>query len=123
MLAISRLAVSNVSCDIGNIQARSMPASLLRRRISSALATVVHGAVRKVPAGVSMAVNHRRCRVSVRRTRIEGSPQEFVRIGILRGFAGLLKSDVFGVGHRDSFRFEEQVSLVPITATSIDQHA
>ena len=28
-----------------------------------------------------------------------GSPQEFVRSGILRGFPGFLKSDVFGVGH------------------------
>ena len=28
-----------------------------------------------------------------------GSPQEFVRSGILRGFSDLLKSDIFGVGH------------------------
>ena len=28
-----------------------------------------------------------------------GSPQEFVRSGILRGFPDLLKSDVFGVGY------------------------
>jgi len=27
-----------------------------------------------------------------------GSPQEFVKSGILRGFRGLLKSDIFGVG-------------------------
>jgi SAM-dependent methyltransferase len=29
----------------------------------------------------------------------KGSPQEFVRRGILRGFPGFLKSDVFGVGY------------------------
>jgi hypothetical protein len=28
-----------------------------------------------------------------------GSPREFVRRGILRGFPGFLKSDIFGVGH------------------------
>jgi hypothetical protein len=35
-----------------------------------------------------------------------GSPQELVRSGILRGFPGFLKSDVFGVGHGHALRFQ-----------------
>jgi hypothetical protein len=35
-----------------------------------------------------------------------GSPQEFVRSCILRGFPGFLKSDVFGVGHGHALRFQ-----------------
>jgi len=35
-----------------------------------------------------------------------GSPQEFVRSGILRGFLDLLKSDVFGVGGGHALCFE-----------------
>ena len=39
-----------------------------------------------------------------RELTIVGSPQEFVKSGILRGFPDLLKSDVFGVGHRHALR-------------------
>jgi hypothetical protein len=35
-----------------------------------------------------------------------GSPQEFVEGGILRGFRDFLKSDVFGVGHGHTLRFQ-----------------
>ena len=35
-----------------------------------------------------------------------GSPQEFVRSGILRGFPDFLKSDVFSVGHSHALRFQ-----------------
>ena len=35
-----------------------------------------------------------------------GSPQEFVTSGILRGFPGFLKSDIFGIGHRHTLRFQ-----------------
>jgi len=37
---------------------------------------------------------------------ILGSPQEFVTSGILRGFPGLLKSDIFGVGHGHALCFQ-----------------
>jgi hypothetical protein len=37
---------------------------------------------------------------------IRGSPQEFVRSGILRGFPDFLKSDVFSVGHSHALRFQ-----------------
>ncbi len=36
----------------------------------------------------------------------KGSPQEFVRSGILRGFPGFLKSDIFGVGHGHAACFQ-----------------
>jgi enterochelin esterase family protein len=35
-----------------------------------------------------------------------GSPQDFVRSDILRGFPGFLKSDVFGVGHSHALRLQ-----------------
>jgi hypothetical protein len=35
-----------------------------------------------------------------------GSPQEFVRSGILRGFPGLLKGDIFGIGHGHALCFQ-----------------
>jgi hypothetical protein len=35
-----------------------------------------------------------------------GSPQEFVRSSILRGFRSFLKGDVFGVGHCHTLRFQ-----------------
>jgi hypothetical protein len=35
-----------------------------------------------------------------------GSPQEFVRSGILRGLPVFLKSDVFGVGHHHALGFQ-----------------
>ncbi|MGD1095877.1 MAG: ATP-binding protein, partial [Bryobacteraceae bacterium] len=38
-----------------------------------------------------------------------GSPQEFVTSGILRGFPGFLKSDVFGVGHGYAPCFQQEV--------------
>jgi hypothetical protein len=37
---------------------------------------------------------------------IYGSPQEFVRIGILRGLPVFLKSDAFGVGHHHALCFQ-----------------
>ncbi|MGD1097858.1 MAG: hypothetical protein ABSB35_38455, partial [Bryobacteraceae bacterium] len=39
-----------------------------------------------------------------------GSPQEFVTSGILRGFPGFLKSDVFGVGHGYAPCFQQEVT-------------
>jgi len=35
-----------------------------------------------------------------------GSPQEFVKSGILRSLPGFLKSDVFGVGHGHAACFQ-----------------
>ena len=51
-----------------------------------------------------------------------GSPQEFVRSGILRGFPDLLKSDVFGVGHGHAPGFQQEVAQVLISAATVDQH-
>ncbi|MGD1098538.1 MAG: hypothetical protein ABSB35_41980, partial [Bryobacteraceae bacterium] len=42
--------------------------------------------------------------------KIFGSPQEFVTSGILRGFPGFLKSDVFGVGHGYAPCFQQEVT-------------
>jgi ABC-type polysaccharide/polyol phosphate transport system ATPase subunit len=41
-----------------------------------------------------------------RRRGKTGSPPEFVKSGILRGFPGFLKSDVFGVGYGHTLRFQ-----------------
>jgi len=51
-----------------------------------------------------------------------GSPQEFVTSGILRGFPGFLKSDVFGVGHGYAPCFQQEVTHVLIAAAAVDQH-
>jgi hypothetical protein len=50
----------------------------------------------------------------------KGSPQEFVGGAILRGFPDFLKSDVFGVGHGHTLRFQEEVAqvLVPTARES-----
>jgi hypothetical protein len=53
------------------------------------------------------ALNHNQRGITVRYPRnISGSAQEFVESGILRGFLGFLKSDVFGVGDGHAFRFQ-----------------
>jgi DNA invertase Pin-like site-specific DNA recombinase len=44
--------------------------------------------------------------VAVRMDAINGSPQELGKSVILRGFPGFLKSDVFGVGHGHTLRFQ-----------------
>src|SRR5205807_1296340 len=54
---------------------------------------------------------------------IYGSPQEFVGSGILRGFPGFLKGDVFGVGHYHALRLQEQVAHVLIAAPAVNKHA
>src|SRR5437764_555240 len=59
---------------------------------------------------------------TIRHLQSFGSPQDFVTSGILRGFPGFLKSEIFGVGHGHAPRFQQEVTHVLIAPAAVDQH-
>ncbi len=50
-----------------------------------------------------------------------GSPQEFVRVAILRGFHDSVDDDEFEVGRGQPFGFQQEVSQVLVAAAAVDQ--
>ena len=52
---------------------------------------------------------------------ILGSPQEFVRVAILRGFHDSVDDDEFEVGRGQPFGFQQEVSQVLVAAAAVDQ--
>lgn len=50
----------------------------------------------------------------------ENSPQEFIRVAILRGSHDSVDYDEFEVGRGEPFGFQQEVSQVLVAATAVD---